>query len=136
MLLVLCFPGTLLNSVVVEILQKILSLEDISTEDSAQLISLLSMTTEKAPALFTCDDAENTEQPMSSVALLHKYVLKWSRFKEMLLLLNCGLQEIDDRWADGKGPLAEEYTATEIKQFIRATFQNTEKRAYVLSRIS
>ena len=45
------------------------------------------------------------------------------------------MREIEDRWAAGKGPLANEFTADEIKRMIRALFQNTDRRAAVLSRI-
>jgi len=47
--------------------------------------------------------------------------------------LNASLREIEDRWADGKGPLANEYTPDEVKRLIRALFQNTDRRATILS---
>lgn len=64
-----------------------------------------------------------------------RYVLKWNRFKELILILNASLREIEDRWADGKGPLANEYTPDEVKRLIRALFQNTDRRATILSQI-
>ena len=39
------------------------------------------------------------------------------------------------RWASGKGPLAVEFPVDEMKQLIRALFQNTDRRAAVLARI-
>lgn len=39
------------------------------------------------------------------------------------------------RWADGKGPLAAEFSAAEVKSLIRALFQNTERRAAALAKI-
>ena len=64
-----------------------------------------------------------------------RYVRKWNRFKEIIVILNASLREIEDRWASGKGPLANEYSAEEVKRLIRALFQNTDRRAGVLSRI-
>lgn len=42
---------------------------------------------------------------------------------------------LPSRWADGKGPLAEEFSAAEVKSLIRALFQNTERRAAALAKI-
>lgn len=54
---------------------------------------------------------------------------------QVQFVLGASLHEIDDRWADGKGPLAVELSPTEVKQMIRALFQNTERRAVVLAKI-
>lgn len=50
-------------------------------------------------------------------------------------MLNGGLKDIDDRWTDGKGPLAQEFTADQVKHLIRALFQATDRRSALLSRI-
>lgn len=50
-------------------------------------------------------------------------------------MLNSSLADINDRWADGKGPLAVEFKPEEVKGLIRALFQNTDRRAAVLARI-
>lgn len=39
------------------------------------------------------------------------------------------------RWANAKGPLAVEFSSSEVKSLIRALFQNTERRAVALSKI-
>jgi centromere/kinetochore protein ZW10 len=49
--------------------------------------------------------------------------------------LGATLRDIDDRWADGKGPLAHEFTPDEVKQLIRALFRNTERRSVILAKI-
>ena len=51
------------------------------------------------------------------------------------MMLNASLQEIADRWSEGKGPLAHELGENEVKQLIRALFQNTDRRAAVLAKI-
>ena len=145
------FVGTLLRAVLVEIMSSITSLEDISAEDASQLHSLMSIITSKAPTLFDSDeptDSTNADTITSTDAtqkaaaetgnnpvLMHQHVRKWAKFEEMLLLLGANLQGISDRWADGKGPLAAECSASEVRQLIRALFQNTDRRAAVLARI-
>lgn len=124
------FSGTLVNSVIVEITSNIVALEDISADDAKQLHGLLSEFSSSLALLFKVEDEKvNTE-----VQLL-KNVSKWRKFKELLLMLNAGLQDIADRWADGKGPLAAEFSSNEVKPLIRALFQNTDRRAAVLARI-
>ncbi|XP_064622438.1 centromere/kinetochore protein zw10 homolog [Lineus longissimus] len=122
--------GTLLNSTVVEIINCITALEDISADDATLLHSLFSIIVDRASSYFKSENAEN-----NALASLQKYTPKWNKFKEMLLVLNAGLVEISDRWADGKGPLANEFSPAEVKQLIRALFQNTDRRSAVLSRI-
>ena len=77
----------------------------------------------KAPDLFLAETSPVT------------FVKKWSKFKELIVVLDSGLSVIEDRWGEGNGVLAKEFTADEIKQLIKAIFQNTERRATVLSKI-
>ena len=112
-------------------MNSIVSLDDISADDAAQLHLLLSQISTKSPDFYkNMQDSDNPPE-----LLLQKYVRKWLKFKEMLIVLNAGLLEISDRWADGKGPLSQEYSANEVKQLLRALFQNTDRRAAVLARI-
>ena len=129
-LLYLCI-GTLLNAVLVEMINGVVVLEDICADDASQLHSLLSIVMDKAPEFFQME----AEEDSSAIALLHTNVAKWLKYKELLLILNASLQNILDRWADGKGPLAVEFSANEVKQLIRALFQNTERRSNVLVKI-
>ncbi|XP_060070552.1 centromere/kinetochore protein zw10 homolog [Ylistrum balloti] len=123
--------GTLLNSVLVDITASIVVLEDISSDDARQLATLLTIIMDKAgPLLQTPSDDK-----VNLTFELQKNVLKWLRFKELITVLNASLLEICDRWAEGKGPLAMEFTPNEMKQLIRALFQNTERRAAVLAKI-
>ena len=52
-----------------------------------------------------------------------------------MTVLDSSLRVLEDRWGEGVGPLAKEFSADEVKQMIRAIFQNTERRAAVLSKI-
>ena len=43
--------------------------------------------------------------------------------------------DVASRWAEGKGPLAVEFSSSEMKSLVRALFQNTERRALALAKI-
>lgn len=58
-----------------------------------------------------------------------------TRFSELCIVLNSSLQNIVDRWFNGQGPLASQFTASEIKQLIRALFQTSDRRTAALSKI-
>lgn len=64
-----------------------------------------------------------------------RVVRLWPKFCELIIILGASLRDIIDRWAEGKGPLAHEFTPDEAKQLVRALFQNTDRRAHVLARI-
>ncbi|XP_061173737.1 centromere/kinetochore protein zw10 homolog isoform X2 [Saccostrea echinata] len=124
--------GTLLNNVVVEICDRVVRLEDISASDATQMASLMSLIQKRAGPLMksASDDGD-----VNVTIELQRNVPKWLRFTEIITLLNASLLEINDRWADGKGPLANELTASEVKQMIRALFQNTDRRSAILAKI-
>uniref|UniRef100_A0A8C5TI38 Centromere/kinetochore protein zw10 homolog n=1 Tax=Malurus cyaneus samueli TaxID=2593467 RepID=A0A8C5TI38_9PASS len=125
--------GTLLNTALAEIVTRIAGLEDISAEDAERLYSLCRIVLEEAPRVFTplLEEAEN-KRYQEEVPV---YVRKWMTFKKLMIILQANLQEIVDQWADGKGTLAEEFSAAEVKSLIRALFQNTERRAAALAKI-
>ena len=114
--------GTLLNTVMEELIQIVTSLEDISADAGEQLVSMLKQLSNKSPALF------EPEEPK-------RYVKKWLKFKELIFILGASLREIEESWGGGKGRLSSEFPAEQVKQLIRALFQNTERRAAVLAKI-
>ena len=114
-------------------MSKVTSLEDISADDASELHALMSLITDKAVTFFEIEIDDNKSRDAKK--LLHAKVNKWNKFIELMWVLNAGLHDIGDRWADGKGPLAAELEAAEVKQLIRALFQNTEKRSKVLASI-
>ncbi|XP_063799257.1 centromere/kinetochore protein zw10 homolog [Pseudophryne corroboree] len=125
--------GTLLNTAITEIISKITALEDISTEDGEKLYSLCRTMVEEGPLVFTPLPEEGKNKKFQEEVPV--YVQKWMKFKELMIILQANLQEIVDRWADGKGPLATEFSTVEVKSLIRALFQNTERRAAALAKI-
>ncbi|NXT22138.1 ZW10 protein, partial [Syrrhaptes paradoxus] len=125
--------GTLLNTALTEIVTRIAALEDISAEDADRLYSLCRTMVEEGPKVFTpLPEDEKNKKYQEEVPV---YVQKWMTFKELMIILQANLQEIVDQWADGKGPLAAEFSAAEVKSLIRALFQNTERRAAALAKI-
>ena len=75
------------------------------------------------------------EVSLNAEVLLNEHVPCWLRFKELQLLIGSGLDEISDRWASGKGPLALHFSAQEMRQMIIAMFENTGRRYSLLMRI-
>ena len=127
-----CIAGTLVNCILVEVGTSIVALEDIQSTDTHGLCSLITVILDKAPEFFTLDDAGEAGVARASAM---KHVAKWNRLQELQILLDAKLVDIADRWADGKGPLALEFTANEVKQLIRALFQNSDRRAAALAKI-
>ncbi|XP_069001902.1 centromere/kinetochore protein zw10 homolog isoform X1 [Embiotoca jacksoni] len=125
--------GNLLNTAITEVIAKIMMLEDISSEDGEHLHTLCQTVIEEGPLVFIPLAEENRNKKYQEEVPL--YVRKWSTFKELVIVLRANLQEIVDRWADGKGPLALEFSSSEVKNLIRALFQNTERRAMALTKI-
>ncbi|KAH0623348.1 hypothetical protein JD844_031587, partial [Phrynosoma platyrhinos] len=125
--------GTLLNMALAEILNRITALEDISAENADRLHALCQIMVDEGPGVFVPLPGEEQNRPFQEEVPV--YVPKWMTFRELMLVLQASLQEIVDRWADGKGPLAAEFSPGEVKNLIRALFQNTERRAAALARI-
>ena len=114
-----------------EVTDSIIALEDISADDTKQLSRLLKTIADRAPELF---EVPGDDKAVVSVEI-QKNVTKWQRFKELDMILNASMIDIGDRWASGKGPLAVAFSANEVKQLIRALFQNTDRRAAMLAKI-
>lgn len=125
--------GTLLNIAIAEMIARITALEDISTEDGDRLYSLCKTVIDEGPQVFAPLSDENKNKKYQEEVPV--YVSKWMPFKELMIMLQASLQEIGDRWADGKGPLATAFPSSEVKALIRALFQNTERRAAALAKI-
>ncbi|KAG7483555.1 hypothetical protein MATL_G00039640 [Megalops atlanticus] len=125
--------GALLNTAIAEIITKIMMLEDISTEDANLLHTLCKIVIDEGPLVFIPLPEEYKNRKYQEEVPI--YVRKWMTFKELMIVLQANLQDIVDRWADGKGPLALEFSSNEMKSLIRALFQNTERRAIALTKI-
>ncbi|XP_045139514.1 centromere/kinetochore protein zw10 homolog [Echinops telfairi] len=125
--------GTLLNTALSETIARITALEDISTEDGERLYCLCKTLMDEGPQVFAPLAEESKNKKYQEEVPV--YVPKWMPFKELMMMLQANLQEITDRWADGKGPLAAAFSPSEVKALIRSLFQNTERRAAALAKI-
>ncbi|KAM3830416.1 centromere/kinetochore protein zw10 homolog isoform 1-T1 [Vipera latastei] len=125
--------GTLLNTALVEIMSRIVALEDISAENADRLHALCRTVVDEGPRVFVPLPEEKENRHFQEEVPV--YVPKWMMFQELMLVLQASLQEIVDRWAGSKGPLAAEFSPSEVKNLIRALFQNTERRAAALASI-
>lgn len=64
------------------------------------------------------------------------YVKHWVKLQQIKMILNASMAQIAEQWADGKGPLTLNFRAEDIRHLIRALFQNTDRRAKILSTIT
>lgn len=120
--------GTLLNSLVTEVVKGILVLEDIAVDDTTELAGIIRLIVEKGPLALLLN-SEETEQ-------ISTYCRSLGKLRELETVLNAGLQDIVDMWDYGSGPLAQHFTGVEMRGLIKALFQNTERRATALSKIT
>uniref|UniRef100_A0A0B7BFU7 Centromere/kinetochore protein zw10 homolog n=1 Tax=Arion vulgaris TaxID=1028688 RepID=A0A0B7BFU7_9EUPU len=117
--------GKLIQAVVGSISDSISSLEDIAQEATHRLDVLLVLIEQTAGEMLTSPGEV-------AAAELLRHVPDWARLTEVKFMLAASLSEIADRWAEGTGPLALSFTPMEVKQMIRALFQNTDRRANLL----
>lgn len=116
---------------IVEITDSVVALEDISADDTKTLSHILKTIADRSPELFQIPDIKETNLTVE----VQRNVKKWLRFQELELILNASMIDISDRWASGNGPLAIAFSANEVKNMIRAMFQNTERRSHILAQI-
>ncbi|XP_016921068.1 centromere/kinetochore protein zw10 homolog isoform X1 [Apis cerana] len=115
--------GCIMNSMIEDLIIRVLSVEDIPADVATELVTLFNLIVKRAPQIFP--DHQK----------IYQYVKKWEKFLELIQILGASLKEIEVRWDSGKGPLAQEFTASQVKQLIRALFQNTERRSNLLVNI-
>nr|XP_022912161.1 centromere/kinetochore protein zw10 homolog [Onthophagus taurus] len=104
--------GKTLNFLCKTIIDAVLKYTDINSDAKDQLVDVLKVIFTRGPKLFAhqTDVSVHVDQCAN-------------------------LLEISDRWADGKGPLALHFKGEELKNLIRALYQNSDIRAAVLSKI-
>ncbi|VEN60089.1 unnamed protein product [Callosobruchus maculatus] len=115
--------GKILDTLCCQIINSIVQLEDISSDAATQMGDLLNVIINRGSNLFTNPKEVNL------------YVKSWYKLNELNFVLGASLMDINDHWSDGKGPLALHFKCGELKTLIRALFQNTDRRAALLSKI-
>ncbi|XP_077296334.1 centromere/kinetochore protein zw10 homolog [Arctopsyche grandis] len=113
----------LANLFIEELILKVVVQEDITADVATQLTDLYKIVLNRLPQVYQ-DDSE-----------IHKNVPVWTKFNELIILLGGNLATIEERWFNGDGPLALQFTPDETKRLVRALFQNTTFRANLLSKI-
>ena len=57
------------------------------------------------------------------------------RFTELIILLEASLKEINEKWGKGKGLFGVNFKASEIRNFVKGSFKNSERRSELLANI-
>jgi centromere/kinetochore protein ZW10 len=114
--------GDLLDVISMDFVQKVTSLEDISTTLANGLVDLIKTLEEKGQSLFEADTS----------AL--DVVTNWQKLLHLQFILDASLVEIQSSWKNNE--IAQSFTVDEVKRLIRALFQNTERRANCLQSIT
>lgn len=115
--------GYMLHMFCKKLIEAVVNAEDISLKNATQLIDMYKVIILRGPKLFT-DPQE-----------ISLHVESWRKFEDIIFLLKADMTQIDDRWDNGKGPLTLYFSADEIRHIIKALFQNTDRRATILSKI-
>lgn len=63
-----------------------------------------------------------------------EHVNCWLKFREPKAFLGYSLSEVEDRWAEGQGPLALHFTQEELQVLLTAIFENTGRRETLFSK--
>ncbi|CAJ0577471.1 unnamed protein product, partial [Mesorhabditis spiculigera] len=119
--------GNLAGFLLGEIGSIVLSMEDICEYDADHSALDIDNVIEKLTPLFQNGDY-NSMHKMCSQSLF--------RAKEIAFCLRASLQGIDDRWCEGKGPLADLLRPAEVRRLVKALFANTEQRSRLLTKFA
>jgi len=129
--------GSLLNSVLKEIISSVLLIVEFSVEDCVCLERVLASVVTGSTDLFQrCPGDPPPQRHHESVLVtLNECVPVWLRFGELATFFGLGLGEVVDRWADGKGPLAVQLSGVELARLVVAVFEKTARRDALVSRL-
>ncbi|CAF0745419.1 unnamed protein product [Didymodactylos carnosus] len=122
--------GHICDHVSLQLINHTLILEDIAEQDSKTLLSSFTQWAQFLQDILVKDEHS------PGLNILERLSPNITRFNELCLVLNSPLQTIVDRWFNGTGPLASYFGPLEVKQLIRALFQNTERRTAALAKIT
>ena len=120
--------GSLLDVLLSHVVKEVVALEDIVSADATELHEILAIILEKGPTIMLFSDKQAKD--------VAAHCASWPKLQELSVVLNARLQEIVDRWAAGKGSLAQQFKPVEVRGLIKALFSNTDRRAAALSKIT
>jgi len=121
--------GSLVNSSLSDIVDIVLTVEEFSVDDCECLHATLQHLSSGVVDVFRTDVVASAE------VTLHEVAPDWLRLRELALLFGASLQEVDDRWSDGKGPSAVYFTGDEMAKLVTAMFEKTGRRDALLAQL-
>ena len=119
----------LLSVLVGELIDCTIKMEDIAATDAGEIYALFDTEVIAKSSLALSLPLNEDESLLSSLCT------NWERLKELAFVLNASQLDIVKRWDSGKGELAKQFSAGEVKHLIRALFRNTDRRANTLANI-
>ncbi|VDK46012.1 unnamed protein product [Anisakis simplex] len=121
--------GDLVSYMLTTINQFVLKTEDIRASDSQIMVYKMQQLLKNVEGLFTFGNDKRSSS-------IHRFTENsYYRTKEIIFCLDASLEDLSDRWCNGKGPMAQWLSAVEVRGLIKALFQNTAKRSKILATI-
>uniref|UniRef100_A0A8D8M3D6 Centromere/kinetochore protein zw10 homolog n=2 Tax=Cacopsylla melanoneura TaxID=428564 RepID=A0A8D8M3D6_9HEMI len=120
--------GSLVTCLIKEVITCLVNTPDISSHVCQALLLLFDMIQDHVSVLMPEDIVKSK---------LSKYIKNWNKFLELIKIFNStSPRDIEDGWNCGRGPLAQEFSAGEVKNLVRALIQASERREALLERIN
>lgn len=116
--------GVILDANCNIILVAILSAEDINSTNAEHLVDVLKLVLTRGPKLFL---------PNTNIC---EFVNNWNKLSGLVFILHASMIDICEKWTNRTtSDLFRDFKATEIRQLIKAIFQNSDRRANILTKI-
>jgi len=115
----------------------ILSIDELSVEDCECLQNVLEYLSASSVDLFRTSSPTSpglSDTPSPEVTI-QEVAPEWLRVRELAILVGAGLQEVEDRWSDGKGPSVLYFTGEEVAKLVAAAFEKTTRRDALIARL-
>jgi len=125
--------GSLLNASMSDVVDMVLTIEEFSVDDCRCLHAALQYLSIGVVDIFRVSSCTNLVA--SPEVTLHEVAPDWLRVRELAVLFAAGLQEVDDRWSDGKGPSAVYFTGDEVAKLVTAMFEKTGRRDALIAQL-
>jgi len=118
------------NATLSEVVDIVLTVEEFSIDDCQYLHTALQHLTTSVVDVLHLDSSTT-----SAEVTLQEFAPDWLRARELVALFGASLQEVDDRWSDGKGPLAVYFTSDEVAKLVSAMFERTGRRDALIAQL-
>ena len=126
--------ASLLNFVLHYVVNYCINFEDITTSDVESLEKVLRLAQDKCASLVS-QISRHCQSGKEMPSLYDSTVPEYHRLRWIKKLLGLGLIEIHSQWNSPSSELKAYIFPDELKNLIRALFQNTELRSQILSSI-